>query len=405
MNRGQVWTRTIETIALRAMSCKKNEKILFECLNQLQKLEYYLQQRSQKNPNSPPAHHPSHVLGSRVMTSLQMCFKASYHSCSRGDRGNDADLSCTSHDSMDHILHSGMIFDEEAGDTIFIDNSNRFSILMDDTDDDDDDDSYVSEYTQASDDDDDDDGDGDGTDERYNEDDVSIRRILIHVLTSMSELYGEVSNLQQRNKWSADGYDASFACLNKALYLIDEAYVLLFVEENGDGTGNKNSTSHKLIHSTRGMQDLAEDAKVVLLAVSSFSEKRARFWVAAEKRCNALYEKLTPLWTERDEQKARMGDKWFNNPNPKYTFYKHRKTHERELRAIERAFVLLQNMDTREAYRRSQIILDRVGAEEGRVNRRNGRRLIDTAFVSTLNTLFPDPGMFATIPFHTFSID
>ena len=107
------------------------------------------------------------------------------------------------------------------------------------------------------------------------------------------------------------------------------------------------------------LQRLAEDARVVTIALGHFAVDRDRFTAMVQRRCDYLERKLTPQWEARDEVKGRWGEeRWTHNPHPKHTYARQRRDDERELRALTATVQRLETLDTADAYSRSQTIYE-----------------------------------------------
>lgn len=192
---------------------------------------------------------------------------------------------------------------------------------------------------------------------------MTMRQLMIRVLTSLGEL------LQQRARqfvkkrppqWEegAKAYALSYTWISNALVIADEHFAKLLSESNLDMMGSGIADERKEARErTLEMKKLADDAKVVNVAISHFANDRNMYQNAAEKKKNKLKAQLSPQWQSRDEVKLRIGtDKWKSNPAPKNNYAALRKADEKELKEIERTLSTLASLDTTFAIQRSREI-------------------------------------------------
>jgi hypothetical protein len=107
------------------------------------------------------------------------------------------------------------------------------------------------------------------------------------------------------------------------------------------------------------MQQLADDAQVVMIALEHITRERTHFHGIVQRRMEYLQSILAPQWTARDQVKEKLGkERWENNPSPKMDYAQARIDNERELKALEEAIGRLEAIkDSLEgAYARSQTI-------------------------------------------------
>jgi len=71
-------------------------------------------------------------------------------------------------------------------------------------------------------------------------------------------------------------------------------------------------------------------------------ERKGRVREKAESRLKQVLQQLHPQWKSRDEVREAMGDRWYNNPNPKHTHYRKREKLEKERRELMK---LLEHID------------------------------------------------------------
>ena len=384
--RSKAWEQVIASAGILVATSHEESQLAIP-LETLQALRVYIEKRRGRW-NDAPKDMPSEVLGYAAVAVV-------------GDGT---------------VIDGGlMMFDPEAGDAIFLptttvvtpplmSNQNRFSVFEEDEEDEESDTESMSVF--------DDDEDFLGSPPpppppppTVGTPIVTMRRLLIRVLTSLSEVHAKISNLrrkqqQQQQRWTkgANDYALAFECLTTALSIADEEFARLFLQQEEDRDidddiddddddddetasfvtqpsssddsniiNNKNKSSNdppsKSDYSL-WMKQLAKDAAVVLLAIGHFSEERARYWVAAERRAHLLHERLAPQWEARDEVKQKLGtERWENNPNAKHDYTRQRAADERELKAITETMQRLEAMNTRDAYSRSQAIYNRANSD------------------------------------------
>ena len=161
----------------------------------------------------------------------------------------------------------------------------------------------------------------------------SIRRLVLRVLSSQSEVYGRLAQDagfgDGRPQWclGADHLASAVQVLLRAVSLADEQLSQWMSQEQQTGT-----------HS------LQADAEVLSLALHHYTRKEEQFRNAAITQERRLANKLAPQWHSRDEVKQRWGERWKTNPHPKQDFARQRKRDEAELRDLQRALVTLQNL-------------------------------------------------------------
>ncbi|CAB9506878.1 expressed unknown protein [Seminavis robusta] len=207
---------------------------------------------------------------------------------------------------------------------------------------------------------------------------MTMRRLLVRVLTTLSELHARVTNMRRHDRddryWTegVDAYAEVVECLHAALLLADEEYGSLYPAANDndddDDDGVMIIALHEAIEPTRilRMHQLGDDAQVVMIALEHATRERQQYEGFAARRLEYLQNRLAPQWESRDEVKARLGrDRWENNPRPKNDYSQMRKDNERELRALEVAMGRLETIKSSldGAYKRSQTIYKRVAAQ------------------------------------------
>ena len=212
---------------------------------------------------------------------------------------------------------------------------------------------------------------------------MTMRRLLIRILTTLSELHARITNLRRRERdasyWTdgVERYTMAANCLQMALNAADEEYARLFV--NQENAALSHSVVQQESQSLR-MQQLADDAEVVMIAIDFFGKEREHYSQTTERRRQYLYDKLTPQWSDRDEVKQKLGkERWKNNPNPKRDYAIQREENEKELRAIEEAMDRLDFLKStlEGAYQRSRAIYqsatgqDDAGERQGAADKSN----------------------------------
>ena len=184
---------------------------------------------------------------------------------------------------------------------------------------------------------------------------MEMRRLTIRVLTTLSEVQSAVASKMASDRpvprWSdaAETYALSYGCATVALSVADERSARIL----------QTQTAHEWLGEAGAgdsveMDELSDDASVVHVALTHFADCRDRYLSLAERRAAQLRRKLEPQWVDRDEVKARWGqEKWESNPRPKNNYARMRRDHERELRELERAQVVILELDVEAAVERS----------------------------------------------------
>jgi hypothetical protein len=91
---------------------------------------------------------------------------------------------------------------------------------------------------------------------------------------------------------------------------------------------------------------LMEDADICDVAVQRLLYERAKLMRLAQTQKQRLLQLLQPQWISRDEIRERVGnDKWKNNPAPKNDYSRLRAQHERQLKVINTALVTLEEQE------------------------------------------------------------
>ena len=242
---------------------------------------------------------------------------------------------------------------------------------------------------------------------------MEMRRLIIRVLTTLSEvrsaLASRMASERPMPRWSdaAETYALSYGCATVALAVADERSARIlqteqaheeWLGENENGAGSSDDE----------MAALADDASVVHVALTHFAACRDRYLSLAERRAEHLRRKLEPQWVDRDEVKARWGqERWESNPRPKNNYARMRRDNERELRELERAQVILMELDVEAAVERSGTMIREIGggghqeggggAASSGTGRYNGLRpdyMNTSAGGRVPSELYPDPTLF-----------
>jgi hypothetical protein len=164
---------------------------------------------------------------------------------------------------------------------------------------------------------------------------LDIRRLLIRILTSQSEIYAAKAPVfRQTQEWQrgAEQYSAALQQIRAALFMADSEISKYMDQQLDDSDKNR---------------QLCEDADVVEIAITSLATKQCQYLEAAKQQEAFLLQKLQPQWESRDRVKAGMGsDRWTRNPAPSRRFADMRTQAEKELRDIRNALSVLEQMDT-----------------------------------------------------------
>lgn len=170
--------------------------------------------------------------------------------------------------------------------------------------------------------------------------DMSMRRLLIRVLTNQSEIFAALAN-QFRHlsppQWTAGAEKLSFslACIHEALMLADSEisrWLEAALTTTDDWQVQKSG--------------LYQDADIVQVSIESLTVGRELYLKEVKRVEAVLISKLQPQWQTRDEVKAKMGQKWFKNPAPKLDFARLRQETEAQLRDVQSALQHLEAIQT-----------------------------------------------------------
>jgi len=93
---------------------------------------------------------------------------------------------------------------------------------------------------------------------------------------------------------------------------------------------------------------LAEDGNVVSVSCHKTITERDTSYLKAKRQKAKLEQRLLPQWETRDSVKEKLGDRWFNNPNPKRDHAKIREADENELKEVSQAIELLDELQVKE---------------------------------------------------------
>uniref|UniRef100_A0A7S4K595 Uncharacterized protein n=1 Tax=Odontella aurita TaxID=265563 RepID=A0A7S4K595_9STRA len=214
---------------------------------------------------------------------------------------------------------------------------------------------------------------------------MDVRRILIRVLTSQSEAFASIaSRLRRTKQWllGAEQYLLSLARIHAAISLADSE----ISKWMNMGTAND-----------RSLAKLQEDADIVEVSVQSLTAARENYLSAARRQEEYLTRKLTPQWQSRDEVKQRLGDRWYNNPNPKRDHASMREAAEKELKDIREAVDCIEAMDMDEVELVSQAIKGKVDQVDAPcIGQRYNRTHPEPALLSRRVSIkeYPDPTEF-----------
>jgi hypothetical protein len=223
---------------------------------------------------------------------------------------------------------------------------------------------------------------------------LNMRRLLIRILTTQSDLYAYLARDCRRNSnWStgADHCLAAVQRIHQAIMLADSEISRLW--NNQENTSTEADSTPAVV-----LEGLVEDADTCQVAVQHLTQEKDRFQQAAERQATYLTKKLEPQWATRDEVKTRMGDdKWRNNPRPKHDYAAQRRALEQELRDIQPALEKLGALDTGALVQSAQALQQRLGKNQDVAwtsqQRYNGERPTDTSRRVDIDH-YPDPEVF-----------
>lgn len=255
---------------------------------------------------------------------------------------------------------------------------NPFAALQDynqdDDDDDDDDDEYHEEEEYETQDDDD--------PSNHPNAHMNIRRLLLRILLSQSEIQGRLardavsptsssSSSSSRPLWNMGAQYISQAVygLHQAVQIVDEQLSLwLSSSSSASSSSLQQQQQPQPLPHVKLLQE--QDAHVLQVALDHYTRQEINFGKKAEMQKVRLEQRLLPQWESRDEIRERLGErKWKNNPNPKMDYAVKREQDEEELHEVERALEVME-----EVKGRSRIVRDSVRdmVQEDWTERRSG---------------------------------
>jgi hypothetical protein len=254
-----------------------------------------------------------------------------------------------------------------------VNNSNRFGTFNDDTDDDDDDESGSDGEQKPP-------ANPSRTSRPPSSTTLSMRRIMIRVVTAQSELFS-CQALQAPPQWEqgAQLYQMSLLKIHHALSLAD-------------------SECAKWLEQGEIPVALKDDANVVEVAIQYLTKQCDKFRQLAERKERQLMQRLEPQWKSRDDIKKKWGqERWTNNPRPKRNYAEIRAADEEQLRQIRAALQSLDDLDTEGAVESSQALKSQVTSgkkkKKNQPKRNNGLRPTDVSKRVPLSE-YPDPTEF-----------
>jgi len=180
---------------------------------------------------------------------------------------------------------------------------------------------------------------------------MTSRRIVIRILTTLSEIYAiQGMNLGKMKQWvdGVNAYSNSYKFVNYALQIADEKYATLFhLHEQQQQQHDRDE--HNII---------ANDCNIIHITLSHFASQRDKYTIIAQRRKHYLETILIPQWEARDEIRDKLGEYWWrNNPNPKHVQSDMRKKDEQELKDIDNAVETLEGLETRKIELRIQNVM------------------------------------------------
>lgn len=195
---------------------------------------------------------------------------------------------------------------------------------------------------------------------------MDMRRIYIRVLDAKASVALRRAIIYRHShqwKEGAEQFASALQLILQAIFYADEAISKLLSRRS----------------SLPLVTPLMEDANIAHVAVQYMAKGRHEFLAAAQRQAAYLRAKLEPQWARRDEIKARMGDRWYSNAKPKKDFSSLRKEQERELREVESALKMAEDLDIEHAESNALMLQEKVSAPALEKERYNGRRPEDTS--------------------------
>ena len=170
---------------------------------------------------------------------------------------------------------------------------------------------------------------------------LSARHVWIRIKSAQADLLSIMAKMCRNTcQWQ----QGALYC-TKAVRVIHQALMSADAQVSRYLQSWNTMSIHPSAHETyQQVQSLMEDADIVSVSVQQFMEEQDRFLKSVQKQEANLRAYLERQRQAREEIKNRLGDRWYNNPNPKT--YRSRRDEERELKELEFALEKLAALDT-----------------------------------------------------------
>jgi hypothetical protein len=187
---------------------------------------------------------------------------------------------------------------------------------------------------------------------------MDVRRLLIRLYDAQSSIHAALAvHCRKRYAWldGAEHFQRCIMSIQAGLVLADTAITKFLVTRRDPVR----------------LQLLTDDANIIEVAVQSMARHRDQYVKIAQQQANYLVRKLTPQWKSRDDVKERMGDRWYQNPNPRRDYAKQRAALEEQLRIVNAALAALQVMDVTKMAHDTQGLLQKLSTSNNSNNNSN----------------------------------
>ena len=214
---------------------------------------------------------------------------------------------------------------------------------------------------------------------------MSMRRLMIRIVTAQSELFAYQANKYRKiSKWAlgVETCHAGLWKIHQGLHLADSE-ISRYLSDVGGGDLH---VEHR--------EGLIEDADIVEVAVKSLTQERDTFVNKAVAKKEELTRKLNEYYIRRNNARLRMGeDKWRGNSRRKQERTEERRRLEMELSEVGLGLDTMLTLDTRGATYLTDLLKIRLNQPHPLypINRFNKKKPTDYTSKRVSFDEYPDP--------------
>jgi hypothetical protein len=199
-------------------------------------------------------------------------------------------------------------------------------------------------------------------------------RLLIRLYVSKADLYAYKARLLSYDyQWMPGviALQSAVAALRYGMELADAEISKYMMQDVGYYSSSYIVPGNSSI---RRRFALERDADIVHVSTQSLCKEQTRYLLMAERHLDRLKQNLEPNYAGRSRAKASMGKQWYNNPNPKNTYWKMQQKMEEELFILEKAIeALMASSDIAEMSVAAQQLKEKIRETWYQKNRYNGQ--------------------------------